>query len=155
MDSFEPNNSTQQATNLGAIATTWQDSALCLSLANDQDFFAVNINNIPYYIRIKGFSFNTIGRYGLRISYSQETITVTTFAANAGENTDTYAYLMNANGDILAQNDDFGGTFYSQIVYNTNVSPFLRVSPGNITMAAINARSIVSVQSNVDDFDAS
>lgn len=145
-DANEPNNTRQLATNLGTLNGIWQDTSLCLSPAADEDFFYVTINSNLYYIRIKGFSFNTVGRYGLRISYAQNIISVTTFATNAGENTDTYAYLMNANGDVLAQNDDFGGTFYSQINYNTNITPFLRITPTNITLPAMNGRTVISVQ---------
>lgn len=145
-DANEPNNTRQLATNLGTLNGSWQDTSLCLSPASDEDFFLITINSNTYYIRIKGFSFNTVGRYSLRISYAQGVISVTTFATNAGENTDTYAYLMNANGDVLAQNDDFGGTFYSQINYNTNITPFLRIMPSNINLPAMNARTVVSVQ---------
>ncbi len=145
-DANEPNNTRQEAINLGTLNGSWQDTSLCLSPASDEDFFAITINNNAYYIRIKGFSFNTVGRYGLRISYAQDIISVTTFATNAGENTDTYVYLMNANGDVLAQNDDFGGTFYSQINYNTNITPFLRITPTNINFPAMNARMVISVQ---------
>jgi hypothetical protein len=148
-DAFEPNNSIQQFTNLGAIATTWQDSALCLAPASDQDFFSINVNNVNYFVRVKGYSFNTVGRYGLRIAYQQNSITLNTFSTATGENTDTYLYLMNANGDFLAQNDDFGGTFYSQIVYNTSITPSLSVTPTTLNLAGSNGRSVISVQSNV------
>jgi hypothetical protein len=148
-DAFEPNNSTQQFTNLGAITTTWQDSALCLAPANDQDFFSINVNNVNYFVRVKGYSFNTVGRYGLRIAYQQNILTLNTFSTATGASTDTYLYLLNANGDILAQNDDFGGTFYSQIVYNTSITPTLSVTPTTLNLAAANGRSVISVQSNV------
>jgi Secretion system C-terminal sorting domain/Viral BACON domain len=148
-DAFEPNNSMQQFTNLGVIATTWQDSSLCLAPASDQDFFAINVNNVNYFVRVKGYSFNTVGRYGLRVNYQQNIITLATFARATGENTDTYLYLMNANGDVLAQNDDFGGTFYSQIVYNTSITPSLSVTPSTLNLSAANGRSVISVQATM------
>lgn len=148
-DNNEPNNSRTQVTNLGNIATTWQDSSLCLSPTGDEDWFSFVADSTSYLLRVKGFSMNTQGRYGLRIGRSQGFINIATFLSPGSTTTDTYIYLMNANGDVLAQNDDFGGSLFSQLSYGTSTTPSITVTPFNLTLAATSGRSVVSVQSNV------
>jgi Viral BACON domain len=150
-DANEPNNSSATSTNLGAIVGSRIDSALCLSPSGDLDFYRFSVNGVNYSAQVKGFTASTTGRYGLRIRVDSSILTLTTFTTD-GNNTDTYLYLYNAAGTQLAFNDDFGGSFFSQIIYNTDPSTSsLVVTPMvlNVFGAVGGVQSLSVVSSNV------
>ncbi len=143
LDANEPNNTASTATNVVLTNNTFTDSTACLSPAGDEDFYRFTLNGLTYYAKVRGFSPTTVGKYGLRITTQGAGVTLTTFSIS-GSNTDTYLYLIDANGAILASNDDYAGTLFSNIVFNTA----LRVSPTALSFASGGGTQTVSIYSS-------
>ncbi|MFM2266655.1 MAG: hypothetical protein RL757_95 [Bacteroidota bacterium] len=123
----EPNETPQLARNIGTITSGWSDTSMCLS-AGDNDYLKFNFNNQVFYAHVRGFTPNTVGSYALTISGSGQVLTLTTSMAGATR-TDTYLTLYDSTGvNRLAFNDDFGGTFFSQVIYSASLVPTLDIS---------------------------
>lgn len=141
VDPFEPNNSLASPT---SVNMPFSNNQLCLT-AGDHDYFAFSFNNANYFLQVRGFGTNTAGAYGLEIMASNTGFTARTFQV-AGT-TDTYLTLYNAQGVAIMNNDDFGGTLFSQISFLTNPQT-LTVSPNQIQVPAAGGTRTVSVISN-------
>ncbi len=123
----EPNETPQLARNIGTITSSWSDTTMCLS-AGDNDYLRFNFNNQTFYAHVRGFTPNTVGNYALTISGSGQVLTLTTSLVGSTR-TDTYLTLYDSSGiNRLAFNDDFGGTFFSQIVYSASLVPTLDIT---------------------------
>lgn len=116
-DTYEPNNIHTAAwayvsSNLDTI------KGLCLT-PGDKDYFYFDINNIPYYIAIRGYNNISRGNYALRYHISGSTVTFET-VNDGNPAADTYLELYGPDGiSLLAQDDDGGVSTFSKIVYTT------------------------------------
>ena len=144
-DPLEPNN-----TPATAVATSfpYNNALLCLT-PGDQDWFSLSFAGNTYNLKCRGFSPNgsmSLGAYTIDfVSNSPTTFTVTTGAVNG--NIDTYLELYDSSGVRIAFNDDFGGTFQSQINYNTQQT-FLAVTPTFLQVSDSAGTATFSVASN-------
>ncbi len=129
-DSHEPDNSFSSAYSLGTV-TSYTGTNLCLT-AGDNDWSSFQYSGNTYYFKVRGFSTNTVGSYGVTFSLSGNTVTIETVAYN-GSTTDTYLELYASNGTTLLDDDDDNGVGnFSRIIY-TLCSVTASVTPSGPT----------------------
>lgn len=120
LDPYEPNNTAATATTLTGTSLT--TPALCLSPVGDRDWFRWAYNGKTYYIQVRHYSTTGSGPYRLALAAQGTSVTMTTQSVN-GVNNDTYLTLFDSDGiAILATNDDFGGSAFSQIIYDLSLT---------------------------------
>jgi hypothetical protein len=149
-DPSEPNATMGQAFDLGELTNTpLQNDSLCLT-AGDQDFFQFRHSGTQYFVRVRGFSNNTQGRYGITVRLDSSFISVNTRSIN-GSRTDTYLYLLDVNSLVLGENDDINRTLFSEVRYNFINPIFLSANPTQLNLAPTNdSTSFVVTASNVN-----
>lgn len=143
-DAAEPNDSSGNATVLGTIASTYINNLYCLS-AGDHDWFSFSLGGVQYFAEVRGFNASVSGPYGLSIRLDNGALVVNTFRSTSnGQTTDTWLTLLDANGTILGQNDDAGGTLFSSIRHNLS-PPILVAMPSSINCSDLGGTFNVSV----------
>lgn len=143
-DPAEPNDASSASTALGAIASPFSNNTYCLS-AGDYDWFSFSIGSTQYFAQVRGFSVNTAGPYGLAIAMNNGDLVVNTFrSATGAQTTDTWLSLFDANGVLLAQNDDANGSLFSYIRYNLSAA-VLVATPSSVSSNDIGGTFTVAV----------
>jgi hypothetical protein len=118
VDTFEPNNTTQNATVLESANYT--SPSLCIDSYTNNDWFSVLVGNKQYFIDvILANAASAAGNYKLKITNSNNELTIETIPTILGESLDTYIILKDSDGvSTLYQNDNGNTNGYSKITYS-------------------------------------